>query len=201
MVGVHRRSNAVKTTFSNHEIVTLAVYLLGGESRYVDTEDVAVKANEIAPGRFTWRKYPEQISEDSISKRLWDAAKPGKVGYLTGSEKKGWLLTKTGLDFARSRVQELGAADLSRKPMSPRDRRWRRNEQLRMMAEEGFLKFREGRLNEVSAREAEAFFRVDDYIVGDARQRKITRILNIFGEDPELGQAVRELAKRVPGGE
>ena len=38
---------------SNHEIVTLAAYLLGGDSKRIDTEDVAVKTNEIAPGRFT----------------------------------------------------------------------------------------------------------------------------------------------------
>lgn len=47
-------------TLSNNEIVTLAVFLLGGDSHCVDTEDVAVKVNEIAPGRFTWRKYPDQ---------------------------------------------------------------------------------------------------------------------------------------------
>jgi len=41
---------------SNHEIVTLAVYLPGGDSKRIDTEDVAVKSNELAPGRFTWRK-------------------------------------------------------------------------------------------------------------------------------------------------
>lgn len=44
----------------NHEIVTLAVYLLGGERQRVDTEDIAVKANELASGRFTWRKYPDR---------------------------------------------------------------------------------------------------------------------------------------------
>jgi hypothetical protein len=41
---------------SNHAIVTLAVYLLGGETQRIDTEDIAVKANEIAPGCFAWRR-------------------------------------------------------------------------------------------------------------------------------------------------
>ena len=36
--------------FSNIDIVTIAVYLLGGDSKYVDTEDIAVKVNELAPG-------------------------------------------------------------------------------------------------------------------------------------------------------
>ena len=47
---------------SNFQIVTVAVYLLGGEARYIDTEDVAMKANELAPGRFSWIKYRDQIN-------------------------------------------------------------------------------------------------------------------------------------------
>ena len=43
----------------NHEIVTVVVYLLGGDSEYIETEDVAMKANEVAPGRFTCRKYKD----------------------------------------------------------------------------------------------------------------------------------------------
>jgi hypothetical protein len=73
---------------SNIEIVTIAVYLLGGDSKYVDTEDIAFKANELAPGRFTWRKYPEQINIDNIRKRLSDAKSENKGGYLLGSFKK-----------------------------------------------------------------------------------------------------------------
>ena len=67
-------------SLANHEIVTLAVYLLGGDTQRVDTEDVAVKANALAGGRFTWRKYPDQINIDAVRKRLWDAAKPEKGG-------------------------------------------------------------------------------------------------------------------------
>jgi hypothetical protein len=40
-------------SLANHEIVTLAVYLLGGDTQRVDLEDAAVKANVPAPGRFT----------------------------------------------------------------------------------------------------------------------------------------------------
>lgn len=189
----------MKATFANHEIVTLAVYLLGGESRYVDTEDVAVKANEIAPGRFTWRKYRDQISEDAVSKRLWDATRADKGGYLLGSEKKGWLLTPEGLEFAKSRAQVLQGADLSGRAMSAQERRWHRNERARLLSDGAFAKFQMGRPDEITAREAEAFFRVDDYVVGRARQRKVARMVNIFGDDPELGEAVREIAGKLPG--
>lgn len=59
---------------SNRDIVTLGVYALGGATQAVDTEDVAHKANELAPGRFTWRKYKDQINIETVRKRLWDAA-------------------------------------------------------------------------------------------------------------------------------
>jgi hypothetical protein len=39
--------NKTQKGLTNHEIATLAVYLIGGDAQYVDTEDVAVKANEI----------------------------------------------------------------------------------------------------------------------------------------------------------
>jgi hypothetical protein len=53
-------------TVSQVEVVTLAVYVLGGESAQLDTEDIAIKANEFAPGRFASRKYPTQINLELI---------------------------------------------------------------------------------------------------------------------------------------
>jgi hypothetical protein len=61
---------------SNHEIVTLAVYLLGGGTHHIDTEDIAIRANALAPGRFTWRKYPGQINIENVRTFLSDAKKP-----------------------------------------------------------------------------------------------------------------------------
>lgn len=74
-----------KNALANHEIVTLAVYLLGGDTQRIDVEDVAVKANDLAPQRFTWRKYPNQINLEAVRKRLWDARKSKKGGYLAGA--------------------------------------------------------------------------------------------------------------------
>ena len=51
------------TSLANHEIVTLAVYLLGGDAQRIDTEDVAVKANALA-AEFDWG-----ITRDVANKR------------------------------------------------------------------------------------------------------------------------------------
>ncbi len=186
-----------KEEISNLEVVILAVYLLGGESQYIDLEDVAVKANEIAPGRFAWRKYPEQIHLESVKKRLW-SAKQGETGsYLLGSEKQGWLLTEKGLEFAKNRLDILKGADLSKEPLRRAEKKWRHHEYVRLLATEAFSKCQAGNADLVTVQEAEAFFRVDDYVTGQARERKLVRILNAFGNDPALGDVVKELAKKI----
>ena len=186
-----------KQPFSNHGIVTLAVYLLGGDSRPVDTEDVAVKVNEIAPGRFTWRKYADQINLEIVRVCLSDAKKHDKGSYLSGSGKDGWLLTTEGLLFVNGRLHELGTVDLSRRLLSQREQHQRRIEKTRMLSSEAYVRFREEGADAVTINDTEAFFRLNEYVVGKARDRKIARILNTYGDDAELGEVVRELSKRI----
>jgi hypothetical protein len=110
--------NPAKDSLANHEIVTLAVYLLGGDTHRIDAEDIAVKTNELAPRRFTWRKYPNQINLEAVRKRLWDARTPKKGGYLIGSDNAGWSLTPKGIMFARSKQAVLNKLNLARKPLT-----------------------------------------------------------------------------------
>jgi hypothetical protein len=145
---------------SNHEIVTLAVYLLGGDTQYVDTEDAAVKANELAPGRFSWRKYRDQINIENVRTFLSDAKKQKNGGYLRGAGKDGWLLTESGVAFAKTRVAGLEAVDLSRDRLSVKERKWLQHERARMLSSEAFTKFTAGMADAVSMQEAESFFRL-----------------------------------------
>lgn len=103
----------------------------------------------------------------------------------------------TGVVFARSHVKELRGADLARNRLSSRDKEWRRTERKRLFASEAFQKIKSGAIDAISVQEAEAFFRLDDYVTGSARSRKLTRILNAFGADRDLGRVVKDLAERV----
>ena len=67
------------------QIVTLAVYLLGGDQKVIDTEDVAVKAYQLAPGRFSWRKYPDQVNLELVRVYLSAGKKPSRGAWLEGS--------------------------------------------------------------------------------------------------------------------
>ena len=184
---------------ANHEIVTLAVYLLGGDSHDVDTEDIAVKANELAPNRFTWKKYHDQINIDTVRKRLWDAKNKG--GFLNGSEKEGWLLTPAGLKFARKLATGVTELNLAKGRMTLKDKQSRRSERARLLSTPAFLSFRTNGIEGVRKQDAETFFRLDSYVVGSLRERKVLRIINMFQDDPELGKAVRQLAEKVRANE
>lgn len=182
---------------SNHEIVTVAVFLLGGERRTIDTEDIAMKANDIAPGRFAWRKYPKQINIENVRTFLSDAKKAKNGSYLIGSGKEGWLLTESGLSFTRQCISSISSESLARDRLTPKERQWIRNERARMLNSEAFLKFIENGIDCVTLQEAEAFFRLDDYVTGKARESKLLRILNTFQDDRELRQATKKLAEKV----
>lgn len=183
---------------ANHEIVVIAVYLAGGGTKKVDTEDVAVKANEIAPGRFVWRKFPDQINIETVRKRLWDAKKADKGGYLLGSEREGWVLTESGREFAEKNVGRV-ADGAGGKRLSLQEQSWVRTERLRLLRTEAYQKYSHGKAEEISLREAESFFRIDDYVAKNTRELKVLRISNAFANDRELGVVTRIVADLVRG--
>lgn len=193
------RGGSSKISVSNHVIVVVAAYLAGAASKRIDTEDIAFTANQIAPGRFAWRKYRDQINIDAVRKRLWDACKEEKGGYLNGSEKEGWLLTPAGTKSAREWIKLLPETLPSKERKSVRERSWQTAERRRLVSTEAFCKFSDQKEN-VSLRDAESFFRVDNYITGSAREAKVLRIVNAFGDDEEIGTAVHYFAGIVRRG-
>lgn len=183
---------------ANHEVVTIAVYLLGGEREPVDTEDIAKKANELAPGRFTWRKYKDQINLEVVRVYLSDAKKKTKGAYLIGSGNTGWSLSEAGLAFARATAGAVEALRTS----SPRravgqDRLRLQRERARLMTTDAYAKVASGHADEVTQREAESFFRIDSYVRGEARHRRVATISNAHGDDPELGPVIKVLTDLV----
>jgi hypothetical protein len=183
--------------FSNQEMVVLATYLAGGRNSYADTEDIAVKANEISPGRFTWIKYKKQTNIETVRKRLWDASKPEKGGYLVGSERDGWLLTRAGLKFCEKNLQAIKQGTAYKKRYTTRERSWFDKERIRMLAEPAYCKLFAGKNKEITPVEAERFFRVDDYVVGEARKTKLQRTIAAFQSDPDLAKATKKIAAIV----
>lgn len=180
---------------SNIEIVVLAVYLLGGENRPIDTEVIAVKASRLAPGRFTWRRYKGQISIEHIRVYLSDAKKQKNGRLLSGDGTKGWQLTSAGLRNALGTQDRIKGVSLARPRSNPVEDRRRRAEIGRIQMLPAWAKYRNG--DSVTRREAEAVFRLTDYVRGGRRETLIDRVRLLFVRHPEYEAFVNEMREVV----
>jgi len=102
--------------------VLYALYLLGGDSKRVHTEDVAVKCFELFPGSFSWVRYPKCPDKDIVRIGLMDARKErygarveGRAGRKRGLSAKtkrrsvedGWMLTTNGIAWIQENLTYL----------------------------------------------------------------------------------------------
>ena len=189
--------SAATDALTHKKLVVLAAFLAGSDAGYADTEDIAIAAAKLAPGRFSWRKYTEQIDIDAVRRRLVDVARPEFGGYLTGSERLGWLLTEAGLAFVENHRDHLKANSEAHIKLSRGEQTWLGRERLRMVSEVAFAKWRASGTEAISPIEAERFFRIDDYVIGKARTARIDRARDAFRIDPELGPAIDDIGKLV----
>jgi hypothetical protein len=185
------------TKFSQAEVVALAVYRLGGAQRAIDTEDVAVEAHRIAPGRFSWKKYPDQINLELIRVFLSDAKK-NENELVIGSGRTGWRLTQRGLKWAKKASGAMGNSEATRTRAQSRggsldEQRWRR-ERSRILTTRAWQLWTSGVRN-IPAAESKQVFRIDSYARGELREAKITRLCAMFSEDSELAPFLDHLVE------
>ena len=182
--------------FLQMEVVTLAVHVLGGAQRPIDTEDIAVRAHQLAPGRFSWRKYSDQINLELIRVSLSHAKTQGAL--VLGSGRTGWRLTQKGLKWAEQAARKIGQVDTSRSRAELRsgsvdEQRWRR-ERSRLVSTAAWSGWTSNS-HDISAAEAKEVFRIDSYAIGDLREAKITRLRSLFSEDDEVAPFLDHLIK------
>jgi hypothetical protein len=189
------------TPITHSELLTWAVSLLGGDQRRIDTEDIAVKAFQLAPKRFCWRKYPDQINLELVRVYLSDAKKPEHGELLTGSGRTGWSLTRKGLDWIRSadsRLQALGANEF-RRP-APRagsiDSSRRDRERKRILTLPAWARWSQGDKSVILA-EAREVFRIDSYSTASVREAKLTRLRAMLEDDQELSSFLTHLSDEI----
>jgi hypothetical protein len=179
------------TEITQTQLVTLALYLLGGAGTVVDTEDVAVRAHGLAPGRFSWRKYPDQINLELVRVALSDAGKKKDGALVSGTGRRGWSLTVAGQRWAEENRHRIEGANLTRRRQdrtagSVDERRWQR-ERFRVLATDAWSQWIDRHDTAAITTEAAAdLYRVDRYVLGRAREMKVTRLREMFADDAEL---------------
>lgn len=183
---------------SNVEVLVLVVYDLGGMDQSIDTEDVAVRAREVAPNRFSLRKYPDQVDIERVRKRLSDAKKGSEEeALLAGSFEHGWHLTPAGLDWARRNAHliHIENESVDRVSVDRQTARKLRVEASRFTSLEAWAKYGQGL--SVSSREAEAVFRLTPYVSRERRKQIIDSTRNLFRSDEEFGPFVEAMAAAI----
>lgn len=178
------------------EAVALALYALGGADEAKDTEDVAVRVADIVPGMFSWQKkqYRDRIDKELVRVALSDARI--KKRWVVGSHNKGgWMLSPDGQRFAERNRKYLEGGPVQRG--RGRDEQQHQRQRIRLLTSDAFAQYNDGGSEAVSDEASEAFFRVSVYVKGQARERKVMRLVNQFGDDEELGELVNALAERV----
>ena len=186
------------------QLVTLALFSLGGATGVVDTEDVAMKVHELAPGRFSWRKYPEQINLELVRVFLSEAKSERAGSLVAGSGRSGWSLTAEGRKWAEGDGQGLLKRDLrrdrSKKSSGSVDEvRWQR-ERTRLISLPAFQNWEAGdRSTLLSNAEAESVYRIDRYVTGRSRDLKVARLQELFRDDPDLSLFLLAAAEALKG--
>ena len=182
-----------KASLNNDQVTLLSLLLLGGELDAVDTEDVAIRADELSPGRFRWRKYKEHVDLGLVRNGLQDARKKHLVN---GGALDGWRLTVEGAEEARRLA--LHDSILSKQHrLTPEQKQWRARERERLIREPAYREAMVGGLESVTPANIMRFFKFDEYLPDDKRTERIRRLLIAFEEDQDLHSVIQHFAKRL----
>ncbi len=187
-------------SLSNMDVVILAAFRLGGSVNPIDTEDIAVISNQLAPGRFNWKKYTDQINLEHIRVYLTDAHKDAKGHLIDGNVSDGWMLTAAGVEHAKKLDAVLPTTDLSRAKKTKEEERlekWLATERKRVASSPTIRAALKEGSDKISRPEIERLFKIDKYIVGKSRERKVSRLVNACSSDPELHDLMKSLAERI----
>lgn len=184
------------TELSNVLLVTLAVFNLGGETKAIDIEDIAIQAYGLSPQKFAWKKYPDMIDKGVVQFALKDASIP-KTGLplLSGSIKHGYLLTSSGLDWVKSYQGQIDQkVDTTFRSKSTSEKLVL--ERTRLETSLAFNKFLSGDLEGITDGDFHDFTRVNGYFPEHARVRRYTIITNAIQGYPDLESCWRYLRQR-----
>jgi hypothetical protein len=191
------RTDEQMTDVTNYQLAAIAVALLGGDTEYIDREDIAIKLDDIAPGRFNWRKYPSRIDLVVVVAALRDAKKPKNGQLLVGSNAQGWMLSPDGLQWVKA--LDLSVAVQDEQIAEHRKESLRANqeaERLRLRATTAYRLFTTGRREEICLQDLHRFSRVNEYFREKAKQRRYAIIDNVTAEDEVLSDLWSYLRER-----
>lgn len=96
-----------KQEISNMDIALYALYLLGGMTKKIPTEDITLKCFKLYPSRFSWILYPQYPDIEPTRKTLFDARSHKNGALVSGRHgitkenqiSDGWIFTPAGIKW------------------------------------------------------------------------------------------------------
>jgi len=175
-----------KPKYNNSDVTVIAVYQLGGALRYIHLEDVAVKAAELSPKAFSWKKYPDRINLETVRISLKNEL-GAKMKRVLGSIRHGWMLTPQGLSWCLDNV----SAETNQSPIEQIYK-----EIARMKKSEAFNKVTADKMAEITDDNLKAFLRIDEYFSPRNRSERILAFANAAVIEPQLKPVLTTLKQR-----
>lgn len=174
-------------TLSNIQLVTIALGNLGGHEKQIDTEDIAIHVDELAPGKFSWRKYPQHIDLQVVNQSLQDARRERNGGLVLGNSARGWTLSQAGMEWIKNTniADNRSLADL----VSFRRGSLLLSQELeirRLLDTNAFALFCEGKTVKLTRNDFFNFAKINEYFPQKARQRRFTFIESTISENEQL---------------
>ncbi len=174
-------------SFSNVHLVTIALGNLGGHEKLVDSEDIAIHVNELAPGKFTWRKYPEHIDIQVVNQSLQDARRKRNGALVIGTGSKGWMLSKAGMEW----FKHVNYKDGGRKESSLSLRRdsllgSQKLEMRRLSNSRAYQLHSSGKSDEITRNDFFEFAKINEYFSLKARQRRYDFVTSTISQDEKM---------------
>ncbi len=185
---------------TNEQVVTIAIYYIGGVLEPVHSEDIAVKAFDLAPDRFRWQldKYKENINLAYVYNSLTDARKAQNGALITGSISKGWLLTAEGVKLCKKFTSENNEIGIKKRrhndPEKQAKEAWKFRQTSRILNNDVFLKILSNEKKDISKSNVMSFFQIDDYLQNDSKNKRVQQYRAIFFDDPKLAELVNKMA-------
>ena len=178
-----------KDLLPNLDIVTIALFILGNGTKSFDKEEIATKADEIAPIRFRWKTNPNMISDGLV----WDAlSNARKKGYVLENTTK-YLLTIEGVKYAQENIHKIKNYDQTRTRFNKKDKEVYENTKDRILRSSAYLKAKENKLSEIASNEFQNFFRINEYMDKKQIKEKIHKLKNMFINDKDLKNNITEI--------
>ena len=184
----------IKNKLSNQEIVTVAIYVLGSGVGTFDIETIAKKADELAPGRFRWKTDPNMISDSNTWDALSNARKKGFI-LQQANEKNtdSYLITEEGVILSKKNIDKIKDFDQS-KIRIPVSKEIYENTKNRLIATNAYQKAKNSKVNEITKREYNDFFRLNDYMKSPQKNEKIQKIKNLFVSEKDFKKIIDQVS-------